>query len=148
MYAKASRRCVSGALRNSDGAPFDPADNQGMQALRDTRLARLWLVWFALFVAVAVASPILRPITAELVCSASGTAKLVVSKDDPASHPGAHGLDCPLCLTTAAPPPFAWAGPEPLPALGRAGQPIPAARIAALSAAPLPARGPPAPIDA
>jgi hypothetical protein len=52
-----------------------------MQALRDTRsLARLWLVWFALFVAAAVVSPIVRPVAAELICSGAGMAKLVTSR--------------------------------------------------------------------
>ncbi|HEY5580804.1 MAG TPA: DUF2946 domain-containing protein, partial [Rhodoferax sp.] len=44
----------------------------------------------------------------------------------------------------APPPPVAHAATEPMQALGHVLQGIPAAHIAALSAAPLPARGPPA----
>jgi hypothetical protein len=56
---------------------------------------------------------------------------------------GATHMDCPLCLLTGAPPPALVAAlPHPLP-LAHAVQPIPAARIAAATAAPLPARGPP-----
>jgi hypothetical protein len=43
-----------------------------------------------------------------------------------------------------APPPVVRTDLAFVPVLGHAVQPIPAARIAALTAAPLPARGPPA----
>jgi hypothetical protein len=117
-----------------------------MQALRHLpRLGRLVLLWFALSLGVAVAAPLVHPQAMELVCSSAGAVKVIVKTDDGARELGASHLDCPLCALAGAPPPqgevprFA----HPLP-LGHALQPIPAARLAAATAAPLPARGPPA----
>lgn len=54
-----------------------------MQSLRRARLlARLVLAWFLLSLGVAVASPIVLPQSMQLVCSASGSVKLVVSSAD------------------------------------------------------------------
>ena len=67
--------------------------------------ARLVLVWFALFIGVAVASPLVNPEGVQLVCSATGSVKWVqpnADGDDASS--GKHGLQCPLCLPVAAPP--------------------------------------------
>lgn len=117
-----------------------------MTALRHTRnLARLVLAWFVLSLGVAIASPVIHPQAMELVCSAAGAIKVVVQTDDGARELGASHLDCPMCVLTGAPPPAAQAIDLPgiLP-LGRAVQPIPAARLAAATATPLPARGPPA----
>ncbi|MDM0012158.1 hypothetical protein QTH87_06850 [Variovorax sp. J22P168] len=116
-----------------------------MPALRRARLlASLVLAWFALSLGVAVASPLVQPRTMDIVCSASGSAMLLVMTDDGAQAPAAGHLDCPLCLPTGAPPPALPLAqlPRLLP-LGHAVQSIPAARIAAATAAPLPARGPP-----
>lgn len=117
-----------------------------MTALRHTRnLARLVLAWFVLSLGVAIASPVIHPQAMELVCSAAGAIKVVVQTDDGARELGASHLDCPMCVPTGAPPPVAQVVDLPgiLP-LGRAVQSIPAARLAAATAAPLPARGPPA----
>lgn len=117
-----------------------------MNALRNARLlARLVLVWLALSLGVAIASPIVKPQAMELICSGSGVMKLVLQSDDASSQeaPG-YTLDCPLCLTGGAPPPTARLTAQPAQPLAYALQSIPAARIAALTAAPLPARGPPA----
>jgi hypothetical protein len=117
-----------------------------MQALRHIScLGRLVLLWFVLSLGVAVAAPLVHPQTMELVCSSAGAVKVVVKTDDGARELGASHLDCPLCALTGAPPPPAQAPrfEHPLP-LGHALQPIPAARLAAATAAPLPARGPPA----
>ena len=115
-----------------------------MKALRNAAfLARLVLAWFALSLGVAIASPIVKPQAALLICSGAGVVKLVSQSDDSGTPAGLHTLDCPLCATTGAPPvltPDAVPAPAPL---GHAVQPIPSARIAALTAAPLPARGPP-----
>ncbi len=118
-----------------------------MQRLRHAAVLARWvLVWFALSLGVAVASPLVKPQAVDLVCSAGGTVKLVVKGDLPDGGAApSHTLDCPLCLPFAAPPPpTAQAALPTPPPLGHAVQPIPAARIAALTAAPLPARGPPA----
>ncbi|TFZ06903.1 hypothetical protein EZ313_09880 [Ramlibacter henchirensis] len=112
-----------------------------MQRLRQARfLARLVLAWFALAIGVAVASPVVQPKSTELVCS-GGTMKLMVhgEADEPATS---HAPDCPLCATTAAPPPVSIALEKPSP-LAHAVEPVAAARLAARIGAPLPARGPP-----
>lgn len=117
-----------------------------MHALRRARfLARLVLAWFALSLGVAIASPLVKPGGFELVCSGSGAIKLLVKGGSDGGQPAGHTLDCPLCASTAAPPPALRTELAFVPALGHAVQPIFAARIAALTAAPLPARGPPLP---
>ncbi|TXH87378.1 MAG: DUF2946 domain-containing protein [Rhodoferax sp.] len=116
-----------------------------MQRLRNAQfLTRLVLVWFALFVGVATAAPILNPQSKQLVCSATGQMKLVAS-DDASDEGSSHiGLECVLCTGVSAPPPQSWGSVEPYQALSYALQTIESARIAAATAAPLPARGPPA----
>jgi len=109
------------------------------------QLGRLVLLWFALSLGVAVASPLVQPQDMQLVCTSAGAVKVLVKTDDGARELGASHLDCPLCALAGAPPP-----PAPVCAvgheqpLGHALQPIPAARFVAAAAAPLPARGPPA----
>ena len=108
-------------------------------------VGRWALLWFMLSLGVAVASPLVHPQAVELVCSSAGSVKVVVHTEDGVQEMGASHLDCPLCVLTGAPPParaaayFDLALPR-----GRVVQPIPAARLAAATAAPLPARGPPA----
>lgn len=120
-----------------------------MHALRHTpRLLGLvgrWvLLWFAMSLGVAVASPIVHPQAMELVCSSVGSVKVVIHTEDGAQEMGASHMDCPLCVLTGAPPPALAIVSFDLPLpLGRVVQPIPAARHAAATAAPLPARGPP-----
>lgn len=116
-----------------------------MQQLRHARfLARLALVWFALAIGVAVAAPVLRSGALELVCSGSGAMKLVVLGADGQALPLGHALDCPLCVQMDAPPPAARTQTlAPIAARG----PIrarAATRVAVSTAAPPPARGPPA----
>jgi len=117
-----------------------------MSCLRHAHhLCRWVLLWLVLSLGAALASPIVHPQAVELVCSTAGGVKMVVQTDDGAQELGMSHMDCPLCMSTGAPPPAAAAValPSPLP-LAHAVQPIPAARIAAATAAPLPARGPPA----
>jgi hypothetical protein len=112
--------------------------------LRVIQLGRLVLLWFVLSLGAAIASPVVNPQAMEVVCSSAGAVKVVVKTDDGAQELGASHLDCPLCVLTGAPPPALPVVqlPQPQP-LGHALQSIPAARIAAATAAPLPARGPP-----
>lgn len=106
-------------------------------------LIRWVLLWFALSLGAAIASPLVHPQAMELVCSATGSVKAVVHTDDGAQELGAGHMDCPLCVLAGAPPATpAVELPTPLP-LAHAVQPIPSARIAAATAAPMPARGPP-----
>lgn len=115
-----------------------------MQQLRNTiQITRLVLVWFALSVGVAIASPVLNPAGMDLVCTGTGTMKLVLQGDDGAAA-SSLTLDCPLCASISAPPPAlnnALTQPSPL---AHALQPVASAHIAALTAPPLPSRGPPA----
>lgn len=116
-----------------------------MQSLRHARsLVRLVLAWVVLSIGVAVASPIVKPQTLELICSGSGVMKIVVQTDDGSTRPSAHTLDCSLCANIASPPPMARASAEPAHPLSYALRPTVEAHLAWATAAPLPARGPPA----
>ena len=117
-----------------------------MQFLRNARfITRFVLVWFALSLGVAIASPLVKPEATTLICSGAGVMKLLVQNDDGSSTEVAtRMLDCPLCASTSAPPPATQVTAEPAQPLGYVLQTIPAAHIAALTAAPPPARGPPA----
>jgi hypothetical protein len=114
-----------------------------MQVMRNAiQLTRLVLVWFALSLGVAIASPVVNPHSMDLVCTSSGSMKLVVQGDDDVAA-SSHTLDCPLCASISAPPPAintSLTQPSPL---AHVLQPIAAAHIAALTAPPLPSRGPP-----
>lgn len=116
-----------------------------MHALRTFAALRLVvLAWFMASMGVAIASPLVNPQTIEVICSGAGTIKLLVQTDDGTVEMGAMGMDCPLCTIAGAPPavpPVFVPLPQPL---AHAVQPVEAARIAAITAAPLPARGPPA----
>ena len=115
-----------------------------MQPLRHARfLARLVLAWFVLALGAAAAAPIVQPQATELVCSAGGAMKLIVKGDDGGKEVKSHTLDCPLCATLSAPPPAIGLQTEPPHALAHALRPIAAVHLAARTAAPLPARGPP-----
>ena len=116
-----------------------------MQSLRNAMLlVRLVLAGFLLSLGVAIASPLVNPQSIELLCSGSGAMKVLVKSSDGTPAPATHtALDCPLCATAGAPPPVTFHLAPRVHALADADQPIPAARIAARTAAPLPARGPP-----
>ena len=118
---------------------------QTLQTLRSAhRIARLVLVWFLLSLGVAIASPLVNPQSTELICSGTGVMKLLVKNADGSSTEAAtRMLDCPLCASISAPPPAAKVAAEPAQPLGYVLQTIPAAQIAALTAAPPPGRGPP-----
>ncbi len=116
-----------------------------LHALRQARtLAQGVLVWFVLAVGVAVAAPLVQPQSTTLVCSASGAVKLLTSGDAGSVVPTSHTLDCVLCLALGAPPSAQAHALAPVHALGYALVGIPATHRAWRTAAPLPARGPPA----
>lgn len=121
---------------------------QSLQFLPSLRrahlLARFMLVWLALSIGVAIASPIVKPQATELICSGSGVIKVLVKTDDGSQQVSRFTLDCPLCATNSAPPsPVVRLTAEPRQPLADGLQSIPAARMVALTATPLPARGPP-----
>ncbi|PIT80295.1 DUF2946 family protein [Limnohabitans sp. 15K] len=115
-----------------------------LQTLRNAHLiTRFVLVWFALFIGVAVASPLVKPQTSQMVCSAMGGMKMVL--DDASDTPIASGgMECPLCSQIGTPPSPEVASTPTLDALAYALRPIPSAHIAWLTGTPLPPRGPPA----
>lgn len=115
-----------------------------MNALRNSRTAaRLVLVWFAFFIGVATASPIVQPADIQMVCSAAGGMKLVIASEDGAEIKVSTGMDCPLCAAAAGPGPVNKFSFSKLSPLAHALQSIAAAHIALVSAPPLPSRGPP-----
>ncbi len=116
-----------------------------MSTLRRARiLASFVLAWFMLSLGVAIASPIVQPQVMQLVCTSVGSVKVVIQTSDGVQDLGVGHIDCPLCVLTGAPPPTPPVARLPgIQPLGLAVQSIPAARIAAATAAPLPARGPP-----
>ncbi len=102
------------------------------------------LAWFVLSLGAAVASPLVGGPSLALVCTGAGMMKIVATGDDGVQALGAAHLDCPMCMPLLAPPPPARAPGVPAPSpLSYALQPAVAAHIAVLTAAPLPARGPP-----
>lgn len=107
---------------------------------------RLWvLAWFMASLGVDIAAPIVQPKPMQLVCSSTGTIMLLVQSDDgTVEKMGSSGMDCPLCSPAGAPPVTTVGTVIPPLPLAHALQPIEAARIAVATAAPLPARGPPA----
>ena len=116
-----------------------------MQTLRSAYLiARFVLVWFALSIGVAIASPMVNPQSLQLICSGSGSMK-VVSTDAAGKSTTSisHTLDCPLCASISAPPPveiigFSAVAPRTyLPSVQDTGSFTP------VLATPPPARGPP-----
>jgi hypothetical protein len=105
------------------------------------RRVGLVLAWFALSLGVAIASPLIHPKSIELVCSSAGAMKLVTDGD---AGPGVGTLDCPLCLPLESPPPaIGHSAGFHCPGAPASRQMV-AARVVALAAAALPARGPPA----
>ncbi len=122
-----------------------PAIIQPMSALRHARfLTRLVLVWFALALGVAIASPLVQPQGIELVCASGGAMKLILKSADGSEASSSHTLDCPLCASVSAPPPVlasvAVASLSGAPVL----RPRAVAHRLSRPAAPLPPRGPPA----
>ena len=117
-----------------------------MHFLRRTRwLTCFMLVWFSAMVGAATASPLINPQSMQLLCSSAGTVKLLVTTDDGVQLQS-QVLECPLCLHLGGGTPASLPAPA-LPLvqpLAVALQPVPAAHIALRTAAPLPARGPPA----
>ena len=110
---------------------------------RATSLARWVLLGFLLSLGVAIASPIVNPQATQLICSASGGMKIIVTTADGSTVVASQSMDCPLCISIIAPPPVLKSTFEPTQALSYALQPIPAAIIAQRTAVPPTGRGPP-----
>ncbi len=115
-----------------------------MQILRNShRIALLVLVWFALSLGVAVASPIVNPQSSTLICSSDGVMKLMAMSDDGVAELAGVMGHCPLCVVGGAPPPSFKINFEPYAPQRYVSQSIPSPVVAVRTAAPLFARGPP-----
>ena len=115
-----------------------------MQTLRNARwITRLVLVWFALFIGAAIASPLVKPASGQMVCTAMGGMKMVMDGDSDQGTTPSASMDCPLCAPLIAPPVPQARSFEPPSTLAHVLQTLPAAHIAGLTGAPLPPRGPP-----
>ncbi len=117
-----------------------------MHTLRNSKLiASLVLAWFALFLGSAVASSLIKPDSMQVICAAGGGMKMVVLDVD-GNEGGlkvSANMDCPLCASAAMPPTPGVCHHVKLSALAHALRPMAAAHIAAITAPPLPSRGPP-----
>jgi hypothetical protein len=117
---------------------------QTLQVLRNAHLiARFVLVWFALSIGTAIASPLVNPQAMELICSGTGVMKLVKQLDDGSTEPGSLTLDCPLCANLSAPPPACASDAGLVLDLVFAMMPTEAARVASLLRGTWQARAPP-----
>ena len=116
-----------------------------LHLLRNTPwLAKLALLWFALTLGAAVASPLVNPQDEMLICTSAGMVKVVLNADGSVTTSPSTGVHCPLCVVGGAPPSCVSVVTTPVLPLGHVLQSIPAARIAAATAASPPSRGPPA----
>ena len=116
-----------------------------MQTLRNAQLiARFVLVWFALSIGVAIASPLVNPQGMQLVCSGSGSMKVISMDASGKTTPAtSHSLDCPLCASISAPPPLEIIGFSAAAPLAHSAPVQSAGRFTPVLATPPPARGPP-----
>lgn len=121
-------------------------------AVHSSRLRRRCLAVMLSFIATVVMTllaPFVSPIAYEVVCSANGHRLIAVNSDRDVQDAGtptslADGSGhCPLCMPAAPPPPFIVLHVEPVQPLAHVLESVPAARLASLVGAPLPARGPP-----
>ena len=115
-----------------------------LQSLRNApHITRFMLVWFALFIGVAVASPWLHPQRVQVVCTTEGRVKLVQSgADGVAVVDDAQGMQCPQCLPVIAPPLTAVQAQAHV-RLSHALTPLERARLVSLTGLPWQARAPP-----
>lgn len=115
-----------------------------LQILRNKlSFVRGMLVWFALSLGVAVASPLVNPQALSLVCSAAGVVQLKMGVDGDAQPAPLHTMQCVLCVSMAAPPVTVAAVAAPMSlafALRAAPAQLPQGRVTTAAAA----RGPPA----
>ncbi len=117
-----------------------------LQTLRNTPwLTRLVLLWFALTLGVAVASPMVVSHDASVICTSAGMVKLTVNSDGSLGTEPDSAAHCPLCVVGSSAPPISIAVlPETYQPTALVLQSMPATYVGALTAPPPPSRGPPA----
>ena len=116
-----------------------------LHTLRNTWLAHLALLWFALTLGVAVASPMVIPQEELIICTSAGMVKVKLHADGSISTEASSELSCPLCVVGgAAPPAFASLQPASVPARAYVQPGIASIHVTASTAVPPPPRGPPA----
>ena len=113
-----------------------------METLRRLRrlTCQLLLVWFALSVGAAVASPLLAPHDANVICSGSG-GPMLMPADEGGTPSSGHEHDCRMCVMVGAPPvPLLFAAHQ-----APADTPIlpPTTPLASEASVPFQQRGPP-----
>lgn len=115
-----------------------------MLPLRRARLIARWvLMWFALSLGVAIASPLVKPQAMELICTGTGVMKFVKQGADGSVESVGLTLDCPLCANLGAPPPAFAAYTVLVFQRVFVLLPVEVARVAALLRGPWQARAPP-----
>ena len=116
-----------------------------LHTLRNTPwLAKLALLWFALTLGAAVASPLVNPQDELLICTSAGMVKVVLNADGSVTTSPSAGVHCPLCVVGGAPPSHVSLARLPVQPVGQLLPTIQRVCLTAASAAPPPARGPPA----
>ena len=116
--------------------------------LKLRRRATVVLASFLAAVVVMVLAPFVHPVAYAVVCSATGNKMVAVADHavvDDGSGPSHedHVAHCPLCMPAGVPPGLVAWDASPVQPLAHVRSSIPAARLASLVGAPLPARGPP-----
>lgn len=111
--------------------------------LRSALLVRAVMLWLMLAFTAAVAAPIVQPQSMELLCSGSGSVKLLVGGSDEADMAANMAPDCPVCLQASAPPPRSELLVVSPPTRFEALCITVVSHPVRLSLPPLPARGPP-----
>lgn len=119
------------------------------------RLILAVLLFYVATLGVAMAAPMLKAQGSNILCTSTGIkyvspsgditdAKGNITQDGTPGKMSGHSLECSLCVPTGITPalPSLDAAP-PVHALSYSTRSIPAARLATLVSAPLPARGPP-----
>ena len=109
-----------------------------------TRMRWFVALWFALFTAISIATPLLNPTSLDSVCSPEhGTRLIVVSDQGDGTDLNLPTSDCPLCSGFFTPDFLVrhhFDAPSPL---AHALEPQQEAFLIALSQPPIPSRGPP-----
>ncbi len=114
-----------------------------MAWLRSALLGRTVAAVFLITMGWAHASPLLKPQSIELLCSAGGAMKLLVKSSDGTAQTSTHTVHCGLCALGDAVPPAASHAPQSL-AQSSVQLLHFSSALTANALPPLPARGPPA----